>query len=174
MRNINLTLCGCVAALSLFLPSCGGDAHEDGNGSEAHSEDDGHNHGAEAPSEDDAHSEGAEDHEHEGEVHELGTVTASGCTIAVTVTGDAEPGSELHVELEPSGDKAPAGLRIWVGLETAVGSLKAKANRHGEHFDAHVEVPDELADGAKLWVQVEDASGGTETTSLSLPSSHED
>lgn len=174
MRNTNWTLCGCVAVLSFLLPSCGGDGHESGNGSEAHSEDDGHNHGAEAHSEDDGHNHEAEEHEHEGEVHELGTVTASGSTISVTVTGDAEPGSELHVELEPSGGAAPAGLRLWVGLESGVGSLKVKGNRHGEHFDAHVEVPNELAAGAKLWLQVEDSTGGTETTSLGLPSSHDE
>lgn len=175
MRNFNLTAYGCVAFL-FFLPGCGGDGHESGNGSETHSEDDGHDHEGEAHSEDDGHNHGADDEhdEHDGEVHDLGTATAAGSTLSVTVTGDAEPGSELHVELEPSGGADPAGLRLWVGLESAVGSLKAKANSHGEHFDAHVEVPASLAEGAKLWLQVEAASGETETTSLKLPSSHEE
>jgi hypothetical protein len=54
-------------------------------------------------------------------------------------------------------------------VESGVGSLKAKANSHGDHFDGHVEVPEGLAAGAKLWLQVESSTGESEVKSLDLP-----
>ena len=90
-------------------------------------------------------------------------------SLEVSITGDIEPGAELHVELEPSGGGSPETIRLWVGEESGAGSLKAKADAHGDHLDGHVEVPDELASGAKLWLQVESSSGASETKGLDLP-----
>lgn len=174
MRNTKLTLCAFAASLLFFLPSCGGgdEAHseDDGHDHAAHGEDDGHDHGAE---ENAGHSEDDE-HEHGGEVHELGSVAAAGTTLSVT-TGHVEAGAEVNVELELSSGAVPAGIRVWVGLESGVGSLKVKADPHEEHFHAQVEIPDELSPESRLWVQVESASGETETSSLALPKEdHED
>lgn len=172
MRNTNITLSLLVAAPLFFLQGCGGghEAHseDDGHDHSAHSADDGHDHGS---GESDGHAEGgdADEHEHAGETHELGSVTAAGTTLDVTITGDVEPGAELHVGLEPSGGSSPGAIRLWVGVESGVGSLKAKANSHGDHFDGHVEVPEGLAAGAKLWLQVESSTGESEVKSLDLP-----
>ena len=160
MRNANMTHLATTACLVFFLSGCGG-----GDGHEGHSADDGHNHGAE---ESGAHVE-EDEHEHGGETHELGSVTAAGTSLSVTV-GHIEAGAEVDVELERTGGDAPSGIRVWVGLKSGVGSMKVKADRHDDHFHAHVEVPEELSSEARVWVQVESASGVTETQSLALPS----
>lgn len=167
MRNTTPILLTFVPLALFSFLACGGDSeHSHGDG-EAHSEDDGHNHGdgAEGHAEDGE----ADEHEHAGETHELGSVAAAGATLGVTITGEVEPGAELHVELELSSGPAPGTIRLWVGLESGVGSLKAKADRHGEHFDGHVEVPEELAANAKLWIQVEPSTGAAEVRGVDLP-----
>ena len=172
MRNTTITLSLLVAAPLAVLLGCGG-------GHESHSEDDGHDHGSHSA--DDGHDHGSEEsgghadngesdeHAHEGETHELGSVTLAGTTLDVSITGVVEPGAELHVGLEPSGGASPGTIRLWVGVESGVGSLKAKANSHGDHFDGHVEVPEGLAADSKLWLQVESAAGEAEVGGLDLP-----
>ena len=173
MRNTNLTFCALSACLVFCLPACGGGdethSEDDGHDHAAHSEDDGHNHGA---GEDDAHSED-NGGEHGGEVEELGSVTAAGATLSVSA-GHVEAGSEVDVEVEHSSGDVPAGIRVWVGLESGVGSLKAKAHTHGDDFHALVEVPEDLGPDARLWMNVESANGESETQSLALPSENHD
>lgn len=164
MRKTKLTLCTFAASTFLFLPGCGGSEHNAGGSDEVHSEDDGHNHGAKK---DNAHSDD-DGHGHGSDVHELGSVTAAGTTFSVKA-GHVEAGAEMDVELERSSGAKPTGIRIWVGLESGVGSLKVKANPDDEHIHVHVEVPKELNSEAQLWVQVEAVSGETETRSLALP-----
>ena len=166
MRSTNMTHLTAAACLVFLFSGCGGGA---GDGHEAHSEDDGHNHGAE---QNDAHA-GEDEHEHGGETHDLGSVTAAGTTLFVTV-GHVEAGAEVDVELERTGGDAPSGIRVWVGLESGVGSMKVKADFHDAHFHAHVEVPAELGSEARLWVQVESAGGDSDTQSLALPSETHD
>lgn len=173
MRNTNLTFCAFSACLVFILPACGGgeEAHseDDGHDHAAHSEDDGHNHGAE---EDDAHSQDDGD-EHGGEVKELGSVTVAGATLAVSA-GHFEAGAEVDVEVVHSSGDVPAGIRAWVGFESGVGSLKAKAHTHGDDFHALVEVPEELGPDARLWLQVESATGESETQGLAIPNESDD
>ncbi len=167
MRNTTTTLLAFIPLALFSFLGCGGDSAQSHDNGEAHSQDDGHNHGDEAQ----GHGEdsGADEHQHSGETHELSSVTAAGTTLDVTFTGNVEPGSEVHVELELSGGPVPGSVRLWIGLESGVGSLKAKADDHGGHYDAHVEVPIELAANAKLWIQVESSSGQAEARGVELP-----
>lgn len=167
MRKTSFNLSALIAAPLTILMGCGG-------GPDGHSTDDGHDHGS--YSADDGHDHGPEEsgdhesgeHSHEGETHELGSLTVAGVTLEVSITGIIEPGAELHVGLDPSGDAAPETIRLWIGEESGVGSLKAKANSHGDHFDGHVEVPGEFGPGAKLWLQVESSNGASETKGLDI------
>ena len=169
MRSTNLIFCTLHACLIFFLLACGG-------GDEAHSEDGGHDHAEH--SEDDDHDEGdahneIDGDEHGGEIEELGVVTAVGATLSVSV-GHVGLGAEVDVEVEHSNGKMPAGIRVWIGRESGVGSLKVKAHTHGDHFHALVEVPEELGPDARLWLQVESANGESETRGLDLPSVNQD
>lgn len=168
MRNTHFNLSVLAAAPLVILMGCGGgqEGHREGDGHDhgTHSADDGHDHGS-----DESGDHESDEHAHDGETHELGSVTVAGVTLEVSITGDIEPGAELHVGLKPSGGASPGTIRLWVGEESGAGSLKAKADAHGDHLDGHVEVPDELAPGAKLWLQVESSSGDSETKGLNLP-----
>lgn len=50
-------------------------------------------------------------------------------------------------------------LRVWLGSEDRSGSVVAKAEYHDEpdhkDFDAHVELPDPMPEGAQWWVEVQ-------------------
>lgn len=168
MRNTTLPLYMSTVCL-VFLPGCGGDhdAHTEGDGHDhgEHSVDDGHGHDVEQGA---APGEGDE-HDHVADSHPLGSVTAAGTTLSVT-SEPIEAGAEVDVELERTSGAVPSGIRVWFGRESGVGSLKAKADGHDGHFHARVELPEKLDSQARLWIQVESASGEKETTSLPLPS----
>ncbi len=94
------------------------------------------------------------------------------------LAGDVTVTAQLRGQIEPGGrvvyllavDRPIGGLRLWIGVKDGSGSMKAKA--HGGHggrggLHAHVEVPDPLPKGARLWLQVEDVEG--KKSMLSLP-----
>ena len=76
-------------------------------------------------------------------------MAAAGATLSVSA-GHVEAGADADVKVEHSGGEVPAGIRVWVGLESRVGSLKAKAHTHGGEFHALVEVPEKLDSDARL------------------------
>ncbi|MDX1565455.1 MAG: hypothetical protein R3236_08625, partial [Phycisphaeraceae bacterium] len=48
-------------------------------------------------------------------------------------------------------------VRVWLGSEDRTGSVVAKAEYKADHqdFDAHVELPDPMPEGAQWWVEVQ-------------------
>jgi hypothetical protein len=44
-------------------------------------------------------------------------------------------------------------------VESGQGSVKVKAPKRGDFYDADVEVPAPLPDGGKAWVEIETAAG---------------
>lgn len=106
----------------------------------------------------DGHDHG-HDHGH-GPATPLGEQTAGGFTVKAVREGDVKPGGEGTFDIAVSGGAGkPAAVRLWIGTKDAAGSVKAKAEPEGEGWHAHVEVPNPLPPGAKLWVEVEAASG---------------
>lgn len=164
MSNKTLTIIAFASCMILCLNGCGGGNDSDASSHQTHSEDDGHDHGS---SEGNAHSK-EDGHGHGDELHELGSVTVNGSTLSVTV-GHIEAGSEVDVELARTAGTVPAEIRVWVGPESGIGSMKVKADAHGDHFHAHVELPEELSADAQLWIQVASAAGVTETLGLDIP-----
>lgn len=85
----------------------------------------------------------------------------------------ATPGKEVHVELHLApATPAPKAVRVWIGIESARGSEKAKAEAEAEHpggYEAHVDVPSPLPEGSKIWISIEPASGDAVKGSLPLP-----
>ncbi|MCH2137203.1 MAG: hypothetical protein MK101_11605 [Phycisphaerales bacterium] len=85
----------------------------------------------------------------------------------VEVAGSLTPGSDVHVEGDLVSGPRPASLRLWVGVEDGVGSMKARAHLHGSHFHVHVLVPDEVPAGSALWFEAMGEDG--ERQSVSVP-----
>lgn len=97
------------------------------------------------------------------------TGKAGDVTITARLSGKIEPGARVNYSLTV--DRPVAALRLWVGTEDGAGSMKTKAHPgHGGSagLHAHVEVPDPLPKGARLWVEVENERGERSLTSLPL------
>ena len=121
---------------------------------------------------DHGHDHAGHDHEkagHEAKATSLGEVVISGITVAVSREGDVTPGKtvELHVSIKPA-TPAPKAIRIWVGTEAGKESTKAKADMHGDHGHADVEIPATLPEGSAVWIQVDPAEGAPVKASLPL------
>jgi hypothetical protein len=121
-----------------------------------HKPGDGHDHDA------DAH----DDHDH-GPKTDLGEQVAGGFTFKASRAGELKPGGEVTIDLSATGGKL-AAIRLWVGVEDAKGSIKAKGDVEGEGWHAHVELPDPMPEGAKLWVEGESDQGQKVSASFDL------
>lgn len=158
------------AGLTVTLPGC---SESSSPSASSHSADDGHDHGEEGheghdhgPGEHDDHDHEHDGHDH-GEERSLGTVDVGGTTLKVSISGDIEPGAEIHVDLEHTGGPAPAAIRLWIGDEAGTGALKSKADGHDDHFHGHAEAPGDITDVA-LWIEVEAIDGSRASSSLPL------
>ncbi|MEO1130289.1 MAG: hypothetical protein AAFX05_11375, partial [Planctomycetota bacterium] len=123
----------------------------------------GHDHG---PGEHDDHDQEHDGHDH-GEERSLGTINVMGTALEVSISGDVEPGAEIHVDLEHNSGPAPVAIRLWIGDEAGTGALKSKADGHGDHFHGHAEAPSEISN-ASLWIEIEAADGTRASGSLSF------
>lgn len=119
----------------------------------------------------DLHMDG-DAHGHADE-HVLPAGDIGGYAVKPTLFGHVEAGGEGHVTLDISGgDAAPTAVRVWIGDEAGTGAVKKKFDV--EKTDAgwsrhdHIEVPATLAEGSKLWVEIESADG-TQAGSFDLP-----
>ena len=121
----------------------------------------------------------ADDHKdvHGGEALELGSTKIGTFDVrAARDKGDIKPGGEAPIDLWlTTADGKPAAVRvvrIWIGLEDAKGSLKAKAEiedpKDMSHFHTHAEIPDPLSADSKLWVEIEDEKDARSVGSFAL------
>lgn len=102
-----------------------------------------------------------------GEPHPLDDITVFGRTAKVTQLGEIAAGKEGAVEVAfGTGKERVSTVRAWVGIESGVGSMKQKMEIEGElKMHGHVEVPDPIPAGSKLWMTFE-LDGKRETISL--------
>lgn len=109
----------------------------------------------------------ADDHGH-GEHNDLGTTTVAGTKFQIFQLGKAE-GKEAAFELVLAKDtKSPKAIRLWAGVESAEGSVKARAEGNGPDFDVHVELPNPLSANAQLWIEIQPADGKKEKAAFDL------
>ena len=106
--------------------------------------------------------------EHAGERHALGSITLAGGTFTVAMTGDIAPSTELHFDITQTAGPSVETLRLWIGDQSAKGSLKSKATAHNNYFHAHVESPVTLAMDSAFWMEAKNASGEREQASVAL------
>lgn len=149
-----LALAGCEkkpAPSSPSGPAAGSSAKHDD-----HDHDHDHDH---KPGDGHDHDHDGHDHDH-GPVTQLGEQTAGGYTVKALRAGDVKPGSDATFDVAVSGGATkPTAVRLWVGAQDGKGSMKARGEFEKDGWHAHVEVPDPLPAGAKLWVEIE-AEGG--------------
>lgn len=115
------------------------DAGDDDNGEEGH---DG-----------DGDDEGEDHHAHD-EKHPLGTQKVGDISVTVTLFGDVVPGTETHMDVDIAGG-TPDAVRGWIGVKSGKGSLRAMIDGKNGHHHGHLEVPEELAADAALWIEVQ-------------------
>lgn len=114
----------------------------------------------------DGHDHKDEGHSH-GPVTELGEQTAGAFKVTAKREGGVTAGKEATFNVTVSGG-TPAAVRVWVGVESAEGSTKTKADKEGDHFHAHADAPSPLPAGSKLWVEVENDKGEKSVASFDL------
>ena len=153
-------------ALSISLPGCG--ESSESKSAETHTADDGHDHAGDGDDhEGHDHAEGEHDDHDHGEMRSLGSVTIAGTKLAVSVSSDIRPSSEVHLDLEVESGPIPATVRFWIGDEAGTGALKSKADAHNDHFHGQTESPSTM-DGASLWIEIESVNGNRTVGSMPL------
>lgn len=112
----------------------------------------------------------AEDH---GKVVVLGESTIGDFQVrAARDEGPLTSGGDAPIDVwltgELSGVKA---VRFWVGTESGIESVKARAGIENKdepnHWHTHAEIPKPLPEGARLWVEIE-TDGATNSGSFDL------
>ncbi|MGI8906636.1 MAG: hypothetical protein ACR2IE_09125 [Candidatus Sumerlaeaceae bacterium] len=107
-------------------------------------------------------------HNHTGQWHNLGTTPGTGLKVTAKQLGKLESGKEGIFAVEVSGAKTPKAVRAWVGISSAEGSTKAKADKAGSGYDVHVEVPKLFPATSQLWVEIEPETGKKSKAAFSL------
>jgi hypothetical protein len=114
---------------------------------------------------------------HGGDAIDLGTTTIGGLTVRAARDKDPiKPGAETHIDIvlsNPAGQSTKtAAVRVWIGTEDAKGSVKSKAEiedpKEPGRLHAHADVPDPIPTDSKLWVEIENETGGRSVGSFPL------
>lgn len=113
----------------------------------------------------------ANDH-HGGKVIDLGAAPAGPFQLATTRDdGLIAAGGDAPIDVRVTGGAVKA-VRFWIGLESAVGSVKALAAiedpAEPNRWHTHAEVPNPIPDGTKLWVEVEAEDGAKHLAGFDL------
>jgi hypothetical protein len=106
------------------------------------------------------HGPTMDDHGH-GPTVELGSATIGDFQVRASRDGDVAAGGELPVDVWIDGAPPVDAVRFWVGVESAAGSIKAKAGLEGDHWHTHVAVPAVIPDGASLWIEIQSGDART-------------
>lgn len=125
---------------SLLFAACG-DGHDHATGA---------GHAAGTPPKND-HAAGGH-----GPLVEIGKVRLGGVAAGIAREGEVQAGQEIGLEVTFPKDKLPGTLRAWVGIESAVGSMKAKLTKESDTvMHGHVDVPTPIPPGSSIWVEID-------------------
>lgn len=91
----------------------------------------------------------------------IGTVKIGQYEVEAFQEGSVTAGKEATFQLKLKGEGEPEAIRVWIGIESARGSSKGKAHKHGDVIEVHCDVPETIPEGAKLWIELE--QGGSKT-----------
>lgn len=82
------------------------------------------------------------------------------------------PAQARNVDIRCGGFRPGRRVRFifWIGIESAKGSLKAKAEDENGHWHTHGQIRDPLPADSKLWVEIEHNDGKKSLVSFDLKS----
>jgi len=85
------------------------------------------------------------------------TLTVDGKKIVVHQFEKVEAGKDVPVSCEfSSAEERTLTVRAWIGTEDGKGSRKERLAREGDKdLHGHVQIPDPIPDGSKLWLSFE-------------------
>lgn len=138
-----------------------------GEGDHDHPAGDDHDHAHDHDHENDQDHGHADGHVH-GESKALGQQSAGGFVLTAVREGEVKAGGEASFNISVEGAAKPAAVRIWVGTEDSKGSVKARAEVESAGWHAHAEVPSQMPEGSRLWVEIESATGERHVVSFDL------
>ena len=98
------------------------------------------------------------------------TLAIAGNTFRVLVKGSLTPNAVLDVSIVQSTGTPAAAIRVWIGDESGVGSLKIKVHSHGTSSHAHAKAPAKLPENSALWIEVQNVDGTSGSGSIQLVS----
>ena len=166
-----LTLALLFATMALFA-ACGDDRHDhDGSGTEAgHGHDDHDHDGGGHDHDDHAHADEGhddrDDHDHSDKI-QMGERTLGAFKVRVARFGAIEADAEAVLDIDIEGEGVQT-VRGWVGLESGKGSRRSKIDGKDGAYHGHLEVPGNLAEGSKVWIEIEDAEGARHKASFAF------
>ena len=96
------------------------------------------------------------------------TLTIAGNTFNVLVKGSITPNAVLDVSIVQSSGAPAAAIRVWVGDESGVGSLKVRVHSHGASSHAHAKAPAKLPQNSALWIEVQNTDGTSGSGSIQV------
>jgi len=95
-----------------------------------------------------------------GAEHPLGELKVGSFQLTITQEGEIAAGKEAAFDIEfPKDTTMPGTLRGWVGVESAKGSRKGPFDKVMGKMHGHVDVPDPIPAGSKLWLEIDLDSG---------------
>ncbi len=113
-------------------------------------------------SSDSAHSHShSHSHSHGNQPTISESISVAGITLNIDAHGTLAPGNEYHLDIALVDGPVGAVIRLWIGNEDGTGSMKTKADAHGDHYHAHVQAPLKLSNTSALWIDVQSTDGQT-------------
>ncbi len=107
-------------------------------------------------------------HSHGNQPNVSMAISLAGVTLDINAQGTLAPNAEYHVEIALVAGAPGAIVRLWIGDASGKGSMKTKADGHGDHYHAHVVAPKEINNKTAMWVEVQGVSGDRETGRIAL------
>lgn len=163
-----MKLFGTLATLmiALSLTACGGGENDHSHKDHGHKD---HVH------KDETKKDSTPKKDHDGDDHgkpsDLGKADVDGTSVAVTQYGHVHAGEEAVVDVVISGgDHKPSAVRVWVGVESAKGSIKSLLEEKDGKYHGHCDAPATLPEGSKIWVELEADDGHKHAASFDFKS----
>ena len=92
----------------------------------------------------------------------------AGVMLDIVAQGTLRPSSEYHLEMVLVDGVPGSTIRLWIGNASGTGSMKTKADRHGNNYHAHVLVPKEINEKTALWVELRTPQGSIGLNQIAL------